>query len=292
MYDDPQVKLDALKRVDDALAFDAIQVAEDIAGKGTPAAQGLGLLLHLNKCEQEKSLMESLGDSSFGMDFFKYLALAKSLGFKEIYSETFGPNNDQLKIFWRNGILLIVESYGMDSGKPSTSSASLYFQYRYKFPKEYDKHIQCSGGWTNKSRADFNEQCEVPIIQPLRDQFAAKGEAYSNEAIKLYNKTEGEWLETSGFVPILEGHHDVRVGLKHELTKIEMFCDVLPEWVECRFIWLLNYFETNSDEYKSDHDAHFAISLRKMKKFPEEIQKAICIQDIEARVEETTARKK
>lgn len=308
MYDDPELKIQKLQETDAFLEADAIQMAEDMTGE--KVGDGLAMLLHMTHSHSKNAFLASNKDSHMGMSFDDFVALALSLGFVEIYSEIFNPApkwepaSEEFKVFWRNGILLTCESYGRKregkkDAKGSINSAKTYFQYTHKFPDDYKRQIHCSGGWTNKSRKDFHEQCTVPFVDPIREKFKAEGKAYSKECFEAVNQAENEWWEKNKetFIPILEGSDDIRDGLKHELSKLEMYENILPQWVEAPFLWLLNYMDTESEEYKNDSEfGHFHISLRKMEKFPQEVQQAICMthfmQELDRRKADSLARKK
>lgn len=287
MYDDPSLKAKTIEETDKVLKFDALQAANDLTGgdyKEDAVTQSLGFLLHLSSGKNQDDLMKGNKDSYRGMSFIDYLALVKSLGFMEIYSKPFQYEfgttkiTEQFKVFWRNGILLVVDSW---NGK--LNSAKIYFQYKKKLNPVMEGSLDSGGGWSSKSKDDFNKNCDIPILHPLREKIRKQANySLTKECDELY-LVEKEWMKENNFIPVYDGNKDVQLGLKHELSKIEMMVDVLPSWESIQFLWLLNYGDENSEEFKSketgNHFIYQEINLRVMRKFPEEIQKAIRFDD-------------
>jgi hypothetical protein len=233
--------------------------------------------------------MQGLGDSYYGMPYSKYLTLVKSLGFNEIYSETFDSDEvkgEQFKVFWRNGLLLTAESYGR-GGDTILNSTKLYANYKVK---EYPDFLRgFSGGWTYKSQEDFREQCIVPIIEPLKEELKKKyGTWACKEAFAIADEAESNWMKTNGFTPVLSGYKDVRIGLKHTLSTLELQAEILPKWVENNYLWLCHYMDEKKDFLGTGY--YDGIAIRKMKMFPKEIQAAICLESYIAIYEERKAK--
>lgn len=64
------------------------------------------------------------------------------------------------------------------------------------------------------------------------------------------------------------GHHDVRVGLRHTLGRMEDAGTFLNPWIERPFLWLVNYSVEDSSDYREVND--FVIS-----QFPDHVREAI-----------------
>lgn len=125
----------------EAQKFDPLYKAERIMGRDTKEAIALGFeLLQLHSadmCERATALRDTHSRAPFSV----LQELVAEHGFREIYSETFGPANDALKIWWNDGLLLVAESY---SEFTLTNSCTLYFNWQ---PHELAFPPRSSGGF-------------------------------------------------------------------------------------------------------------------------------------------------
>jgi hypothetical protein len=80
-------------------------------------------------------------------------------------------------------------------------------------------------------------------------------------------------------LPVIRGHHDIREGLFHKLSKLSKAGTLMSKWIGTDFLWLLHYMDTkdeNGDQFKgSDGYDYKAINRTRFAKLPQEVQDAI-----------------
>ena len=108
--------------VEKALSNDPIREFETLSGKSykmnndTENKAMLGLAMIRNK--QKADLLKEENDTTFTMTGDEYQANKEEFAFEVIYEEAFvathcgSTYNDELKVFWREGILLYFDTYG------------------------------------------------------------------------------------------------------------------------------------------------------------------------------------
>lgn len=137
-------------------------------------------------------------------------------------------------------------------------------------------------GFSEVYRETFagRDTAEVYVILWHADGILADCESYGatrrNSAKVYYNYrfhdgTRPRWdLTSSGGMTgdVWVGYHDAREGIRHNLNALRAEGAFLPTWVERPFLWLLNYGEKSTDDYK-DINAH------KIALLPEHVRAAI-----------------
>lgn len=107
------------KIINQELNRDSIQEIEEFLGhsyqENSDAENYLMLQHHIQVCEEKKALQLVTGDTTFSMVADDYIANVSEFGFREVYSEEFSDEKDDIrhfKIFWHDwGILLYFDTY-------------------------------------------------------------------------------------------------------------------------------------------------------------------------------------
>ena len=146
--------------LDRLLNFDALSQAEDMTGEDyhvSETTSALGMLMHIENGKRKRELLKSMNDTHYSIDFLDAVQIALDLGFEPVYAqykerlkERSYHQDDEYRsahynAYWRDGILLILESYG-----PTLNTGSIYFNYRNadgstRWP---DWDLGLSGGWS------------------------------------------------------------------------------------------------------------------------------------------------
>ena len=173
-----------------ALDYDALDTAERITGlsyKKTDAVAFLGMALMQENNAKKDALLAETADTHWGQTFSEWIGTVEAMGFKEMSSEKIEGTEDEFKIFWRDGILLTVESY---CGGKSVNSAKAYFNY--KGPRNAMRH--CSNGFAGGTD-------EAPIWEGSYDsreglKFTLEKMQAEGEFLKAWVKQPFLWLLT------------------------------------------------------------------------------------------------
>jgi hypothetical protein len=113
--------------LDELLGFDPLQEAEIMTGcsyNEDEATSSIGLLLAVGNNQKKKELLKANKDSYYGMSFAEFVVLKDSMGFKSVASGTIPNSEDEWFIGWREGILVVYDSF-----RGSLNSAKAFFNY-------------------------------------------------------------------------------------------------------------------------------------------------------------------
>ena len=173
----------AMPDFNDLMNFDPLLAAEELTGdsykedEGTLALGALFAQKHATAKREELALRD---DSYYGSAYASYIELVESLGFERVFTESFSGAEevtDHLEFYWREGILLRVESYaGL-----RVNSASLYFNG--EFADSADPWSMRLNGHLNGAAYDEGRYVwvgSVDVREGLRHilaQLEAKGQA-------------------------------------------------------------------------------------------------------------------
>ncbi|URP22282.1 hypothetical protein SEA_BIG4_249 [Microbacterium phage Big4] len=211
------------------LSFDPLGAAEDITGlsyKEDDATQGLGFLFLQENAKAKEEALTANQDTHWNVKFLDTVDIVLDLGFRLVYAQAIRDTTRygdgklvHWQAFWRDGILLVIESYGDRLNK-----ANIYYNWRTHTGETTwpDWTLGLSGGWSRRTRI-------------------GNGVTYDTEI------PDDPWT--------LCVSSDVREGLRHKLGQIESLDGyVLPEWYVRPFMYLVSYAEKhdeNSDDYKT-----------------------------------------
>lgn len=118
------------KELGNALDYDALDHAERITGVEYKKDEGttlMGITLMQANNAKKNALLKATADVHWGMTMAEWLAAVEQMGFRLLHSEAVKDTGDTYYILWRDGILLVAESYW--KGR-SVNSAKCYFNFR------------------------------------------------------------------------------------------------------------------------------------------------------------------
>jgi hypothetical protein len=266
------------------LNFDPLAEAEKITGKNhreDKTTIDLGLLFHLFKSKENEQILTEMDDTHFNCNVVDYLAIAKNIGFKVIYSEKFETENgfdwQYILFHYDYYILLNFDTYSGYKNIPNINGGNFY--YNWLMPLGNIPHCTSSGGVYHKK---VNNQREVvyydldttqPVTCPLEPEphWDNKHMTYGDFRVLNddWNKRLLAWAQDNNIGYLWQGQHDCREALRFNINQLVEHGKFLP-WVEgpSMFLWLLNYSEEKSENYKE-------INLNKIRQFPSKVKELI-----------------
>jgi hypothetical protein len=191
------------------LQSDPLAIAEKITGEpGSAKTEALGVQLMMDKVSLVREHMGALGDTHHMSTHEEFEGIVKKAGFELILDHPFDDGKEHLRVFFRRGIILKVESYGEE-----VNSADVYF------------NLATPSLQTEEGMELYRNRPDISGGFLLDEQ----GDPFINE--------EGK--------NILPGSIDVRTGLLYNLKEIEEH--TLEVWVKAPFMWLVNYRESEGE---------------------------------------------
>ena len=221
--------------------FDPIQEAEDRFNGDT----GAMLALSLRHNNIKAQILGAMGDTSSRSTFQEAFDLCTKLGFEEIYKE-YMCNYDPERDSWDKTNIPALDTY-MIMWNPMGLLCTLESYWGGRSINS----IKIYGNW----RGDRNELSYGISNGPIWPEDSK----WEGEPIAWYFD------------------FDAREGLQYNLSQMATKGIFLPEWLECPFLWLLNY--TESDQDHKDYD-YGLINKRKFEKFPKHVQEAMTSKNI------------
>jgi len=133
------------------LERDALDETEKMTGssyKDSPFTQQMAFLNHLEAVADREAAMLLTGDTAFSSPVDYYLAVAESIGFKTALEFPFSvksdwdpaPRNETLYVMWREGILLVFDTYGKNVNGG-------HFYYNWVGDRAKNIGVTSSGGY-------------------------------------------------------------------------------------------------------------------------------------------------
>ena len=277
------------------LNFDALSEAEKITGKSYKEDQdtsNLGMFLHMKMGEEKKRLLIGRSDTHFNMTEAESLQIFKMNGFKIVLQEPF-INQDGIEerfyvLFdYENSILLSFDTFTWKddgswakSGKtvppPAFNGGHVYFNYAFR----NNPKVSLSGGCVC---ANFGKKRELLYLDkeenmyfvpkncrtPNWDLHNQTFEEYK-EICNPYKERYTKWVEDNQLYEIWTGYLHPTEGLIFNLNQLKENGFFIKEWLECPFIWFLNYMDSKKEGYD-----YKQINKDRIAKLPAEIQKII-----------------
>lgn len=157
--------------LEERLAFDSLQAAEDIMGKSykeDESVVGLGMLMMFENNARKKALLQANGDSCFSNSVADYLQIIRNEGFEKVFETPVEPNphtdGDTYFIFWHpDGILLSFDTY---NGK--VNGGKFYYNWKPSGSwKECCRYIS-SGGFKGDAWVGDHD-CREAIRHNIRN---------------------------------------------------------------------------------------------------------------------------
>jgi len=198
--------------ISDMLAFDPIDTAERIMGRGSDDATKLGMLLAMDHGRKKLAMLESLDDTTFANTVERYLRITGEMGFEEVLRLPFkgrawddGPAPDEAMFILahRDGLLLKFDTYQTKD----VNGASVYYNWQ---PNPGVDH------W----------------------RVTSSGQYFDYDA----DTGRGTWA----------GDHDAREALRHKIQRLRDNGRFLSRWKQRPFMWLLHHMDTKEEGYDHD----------------------------------------
>lgn len=218
---------------DEFLEFDPLLAAEELTGKryDDEDTAALGVGLHLMYQRAKEQELGLRGDSYHRIGYQDYLAIVEDLGFDLIFQEDFTP-----------------QGYAGETDTPRE-------QYRVYWRAGLLLTAESYRGDTlNSATLYFNAEfpdSRTPFTLHLSGHL--HGEAYDHE--KRY-----VWI----------GQADAREAIRHTVAQLEDRAQILPNWIEQPFLWLMNY-----GEKRVGTEDYAFITNAKVAEFPAAIREAV-----------------
>jgi len=276
---------DEIKKI---LDIDPLSEAEKITGKSykeDEQTSNLGFLNHILVNEQKRKILKEAGDTQFSNTIEDYLRIVTGFGFEVIYQESF------------------TSTHKNDDGKYPTEQLYVLYHYKYGILLQFDTfwgNVNSGKYWYNWSPNDRrdNHNCTSSgsfIWNKEEDHIALFDEDFNSIAIPNYPKSaewNGTWeefrklqdpidqeqkrlIDQSGGRVVYNGYHDCREAVITNITRMLNYGKFVPNWIEKpSAFWFMAFADWDNNKDKQHHDAD-AISLRRMSKFPIEVQQRI-----------------
>lgn len=236
--------------LEEALSFDALDVAERLTGESYKTDEdtellGLGMFFENNR-RKEKMLLEA-GDTPFNCTLNKQLAIALAEGFKVVLIDNFTgrkwhdetPPEETFMVLWNpEGFLMTIESYN-GTGR---NMAKLYY------------NLDLSESMATEERKYYSVTSSGGFI-------------FDHTAPK----------DADGYSPMTNlwaGDHDAREAFRYTLNKLRT-ASPLPVWAKQPHLWLVNYGETPDHSDRDNRPDYDAINKGRIARLPQEVQDAI-----------------
>jgi len=265
-------------------SIDPLAVAETITGKDYKTDEGttwMGLAIQMQKSKEMQWLLQSIGDTSYGMKTADYINAVSKFGFEIIYSEEFSHdgNNNTMYVMWLNdlSILLKFDTYGenVNSGdfyynwSPNGSRDRLTSSGHFLFEKTDNHQGLYNKDFTPFFIPNYPKRIEWESGMPY-EQWKALSKPVEEEMTKLYNAAT-----LDGKRQVWVGGHDCREAL---ITNIKALFEngvFLKEWKECPFSWLTNYYDHKDSNARYPFTSHYDKTRKIISQFPIHVQNAI-----------------
>lgn len=241
---------DVNELIREALEFDPLAQAEQWLGesyKSSEEAAGLGLLLMQHNMQHLNNLLSLNDDSTLYNKLADYMRIVKSIGFELIYEEPLvitdykgKVRNETLYVMWRNGVLLVFDSYHTDD----MNSGNFYYNWIPNKDCDNPYKYTSSGRWdgTEEQKKDRNN----------------------------FNWREWVWV----------GNHDCREAIKFRISELENHGTLLSQWKYPNdFLQINSSQEYKKDCTPKESILDYArldkLRHARIAKFPEHVKKAI-----------------
>ncbi len=111
--------------------------------KESESTMALGALLAMTNAQNKRRLMAESNDVSMQSTLEEWLAVVADLGFDVLLDEPIEGTEDRLRVFWRDGVLLKMDSYW---GNTSVNSANFVCNWK----GERNDLFSCSNGYAGE----------------------------------------------------------------------------------------------------------------------------------------------
>jgi hypothetical protein len=252
---------------------DPLWDAEKITGKSykeSKATKALGFLMHLEKGNKMRELMESTDDTKFSETVEEYIRKITDFGFEQILKEDFQAKgwgddltDNSLYIFWHKeySILLKFDTFngsGVNGGN---------FYYNWIPNDRGGNAFTSSGGYeTLDMKPDFSGELKFEEERPVwgdlpYEEFKKLGDAHWERL--------NSFREENGLIKIWSGDHDCREAVKNNINLLAQNGRFMKKWFKAPFLWLCHYEETKG---KYDYEK---INQSRIDKFPKYVREAM-----------------
>lgn len=254
----------------EALAFDAFNEAEKLAGRNTEASNYLGLSLHLEATKNKKALLIEAQDSHSSTTLEEYLEIVARLGFEIVKIEDFEKESTYL---WMNDKKKQIST-------PYTKTSQLYILWNSEksILMVFDTSSQYN--INEKENIVFFESAKInsghiyynwiPNDPKSKYDVTSSGSYYKEKGVSWDDLTEYIWV----------GDHDLRDAIAHKVTNLSEHGTFLKKWKSIPFCSMLHHLEWKLD-YRNGLDSN-EVTINRVKSLP--IGILDCIGSIEDRL--------
>ena len=278
------------EKIKEMLGFDALQEAENATGKSykeDKATEALGLMAHVQHGKIKNEMLKGLGDSTLSNTEEDYIKIVTSIGFESALIEPFINEDgvtERLHVMWHRefSILLVFDTHtfgddgsfakaGRSVPPPSVNGGKFYYNWSPSFGNK--NNCTSSGGYVssgdrnktysflfNKDYTPYHLPEDLRLIEPKLDWDDYEGyrKSFSNWTTRVDSHIQSKEL-----IKIWCGDHDCREAVKFNISQLNSNGNLIKQWKETPFLWLLHYMDTKEEGYD-----HKKITQERLNKLP------------------------